>query len=1024
MNKLFLLLLCCVCMFKANSQAGGLDSTFGNKGIQTTAFYNYNNTFIEQGRVVLTNTNGDIFVLALVNYSYTRIAKYLPDGRLDSSYGNGGYSNAANLSVKSATFQGGKIVVAGNTYNFIAGGYDFAVARYTANGKLDTSFGVNGIIITDFNNFSDDQSNAITLQGDKIIVAGSTGDMNGNTDIALARYTTDGTLDASFGVNGKVITAAGDSSSNANAIALQGNKFVVTGYTSASNRNNANIALARYTADGNLDSSFGVNGLVVTDFINSSNDFANSIVRQDGKIIVAGFSFNYDIGNADFALARYTADGTLDTSFGVNGKVTTDFNNSNDYATSMVLQGDKILLGGQTYNAFPFSENLALTRYTADGILDTSFGVNGKVTADFITPSDVANSIALQGDKIIAVGSVFNSVAGNNDFALTRYTSEGALDASFGVDGLLTGYFYESQITFRSTVIQGSKIIAAGYALNNYNNDFALVRYTTDGRQDSTFGRDGIVTTDFNISRDEAYSVVLQGDKIIVAGLAGNYPNYGFALARYTTDGVLDSSFGVKGKVITVFANSFSFVTSIVLQGDKILVAGLAGNYPDYDFALARYTADGTLDSSFGENGKVTTDFNNSVDVATSIALQGDKIIVGGYTGDVIPNFDIALARYTANGSLDPSFGVNGKVTTDFNNSIDVVTSIALQGNKILVAGNTGDSGSEDFMLVRYTSEGALDASFGENGKVTTDFNNSSDQAISIALQGDKIILGGYTRNPDTYIYDFALARYTAEGVLDASFGMNGRVITGLDGNALMQSIAVHQNRLYTVGWLYPAGTDERYGAIAAYQLETPEPTVSIEDVTVSESKRLAVVTARLSKPTTKLVQVHFTTRDKTATAPQDYIGISGPLFFIPGVNTTFKLYIPIINDNNCEGTEQFEVVLTKAHNATIQDSIGIVTIEDDDCCLTTKQESTSLYITASPNPSAGIFTVQLQGSDVKQQVSIRVYDITGRLVEVRERHNIGQILHLGDQYKAGTYIIEAEQGGRRVQTKVIKTGK
>jgi hypothetical protein len=130
------------------------------------------------------------------------------------------------------------------------------------------------------------------------------------------------------------------------------------------------------------------------------------------------------------------------------------------------------------------------------------------------------------------------------------------------------------------------------------------------------------------------------------------------------------------------------------------------------------------------------------------------------------------------------------------------------------------------------------------------------------------------------------------------------------------------------------------------------------------------------------------------------------------------------LNDNDCEGTEQFEVLLTKAHNATIQDSVGVVTIEDDDCSLITKQENTSLHIYASPNPSAGAFTVQLQGANLKQPVSIRVYDISGRLLEAREHVSIGQILHLGDQYKAGTYIIEAVQGSRRMQTKVIKTGK
>jgi hypothetical protein len=139
------------------------------------------------------------------------------------------------------------------------------------------------------------------------------------------------------------------------------------------------------------------------------------------------------------------------------------------------------------------------------------------------------------------------------------------------------------------------------------------------------------------------------------------------------------------------------------------------------------------------------------------------------------------------------------------------------------------------------------------------------------------------------------------------------------------------------------------------------------------------------------------------------------------------------VNDSICEATEQFEVILRDPLNATINDSIGIVTITDDDCTLTTMQQSsgqekaqtsTALSITASPNPSAGAFTVQLHSSDPKQQVSIRVYDVSGRLMGERKHISIGQILHLGDQYKAGVYIIEAVQDSRRVQTKVIKTDK
>jgi hypothetical protein len=196
-----------------------------------------------------------------------------------------------------------------------------------------------------------------------------------------------------------------------------------------------------------------------------------------------------------------------------------------------------------------------------------------------------------------------------------------------------------------------------------------------------------------------------------------------------------------------------------------------------------------------------------------------------------------------------------------------------------------------------------------------------------------------------------------------------------------------------------------------------------ITDVTVLESKKLAIVTVRLSRPANQIIRVHFTTRDKSAVHNADYYSISGLLFFIPGVNITPKIIIPILDDNHQEDDEQFEIVLSNAHNATIGDSIGVVTILDNDDALIAKQQNTSFHIQASPNPSADAFTVQLQGTNLKQPVSIRVCDVSGRLVEQRNSISIGQSLRLGEQYKTGTYIIEAVQGSQIVRTKIIKAG-
>ncbi len=140
MNKCYLMLLFGVVLFKANSQPGSLDSTFGKKGIQTTAFFS-SNIFNEEGREVLTSANGNIFVVVRVEENYTRIARYLPDGRLDSFYGIAGFSSAENLGSTSVALQGDKIIMAGSTGNPDNNNIDFTLVRFTAEGALDISLG-------------------------------------------------------------------------------------------------------------------------------------------------------------------------------------------------------------------------------------------------------------------------------------------------------------------------------------------------------------------------------------------------------------------------------------------------------------------------------------------------------------------------------------------------------------------------------------------------------------------------------------------------------------------------------------------------------------------------------------------------------------------------------------------------------------------------------------------------------------------------------------------------------------------
>ncbi|KAF0172455.1 MAG: hypothetical protein FD161_4034 [Limisphaerales bacterium] len=401
----------------------------------------------------------------------------------------------------------------------------------------------------------------------------------------------------------------------------------------------------------------------------------------------------------------------------------------------------------------------------APGDLDPAFGTGGKVLTPIGSGNDQGLSVAVQSDGQIVVAGISYSGT-NSDFALARYRSTGALDTTFGIGGKVTTPIGSSQNYGFSVAVQSDgKIVVAGSAHNGTSLDFALARYTSAGALDPTFGTGGKVTTPIASGNDYGFSMALQSDgKIVVAGSAHNGNNKEFALLRYTSTGTLDTTFGTGGKVLTLVGGTDAESHTVTVQSDgKIVVAGYAFNgLAYYDFALVRYTSTGALDPTFGSGGMVITPFiSNSGDYGRSVAVQSDgKIVVAGYTENATTT-DFALVRYTSAGALDPTFGTGGKVTTPVGSARAYGLSVALQINgKIIVAGSAGGGTGTDFALVRYTSAGVLDTTFGTGGKVLTPVGSGDDDGRSVALQGDgKIVMAGYV-GPS---FDFALVRYEGE---------------------------------------------------------------------------------------------------------------------------------------------------------------------------------------------------------------------------------------------------------------------
>jgi uncharacterized delta-60 repeat protein len=394
------------------------------------------------------------------------------------------------------------------------------------------------------------------------------------------------------------------------------------------------IAPGPVRAAADLDLGFGTEGRVITDLSGRYEEVRALAIQPDGQIVAAGVTGTGS--TQDFALARYNTGGALDANFGTAGAVATDFAGGSDAAWAVAIQPDgKIVAAGVADGDF------ALARYHADGSLDLRFGIGGKITVD-LGGDDKVNALAFQPDgKIVTVG-----VADTIDFALARWNADGTLDATFANQGSVrTGFSSSSGSAFAVTVQLDGMIVAAGYAGAFPGRQFALVRYNVDGSPDASFGAAGKVTSAFSKSAEAHFLAVQPDGKIIVQGFVDNGSSRDAVSARYNADGSLDSSFGIDGLVVTDFGGR-NFASAVTMQLDgRVVVAGFDDFPPYYDFALARYEADGQIDVTFGRDGRILTEFGGNSWI-NALAIQADgKIVAAGYVRSP-SGADFVLVRY------------------------------------------------------------------------------------------------------------------------------------------------------------------------------------------------------------------------------------------------------------------------------------------------------------------------------------------------------------------------------------------
>lgn len=398
--------------------------------------------------------------------------------------------------------------------------------------------------------------------------------------------------------------------------------------------------------------------------------------------------------------------GDLDATFNQTGVVTTSLTNADIYGTAVVIQPDgKILVGGRSD-----PEKLTVVRYDDDGSLDTGFGIGGIATSPVDDlGSGVGNLVALDTENRIVVAGTGKVSPTAFQMTTVRFTSQGQLDLGFGNSGVVTTSLAGGEAFGHAVAVQpDNKPVVAGQV----NSDLAVVRYTVTGTLDTGFSGSGVVTTSIGTKGSEGYDLAIQADgKIVVAGVWADGSSSDYLVARYQSNGTLDMTLNGNGIVTTSLSTGLDDASyyGVAIQKDNKIVAVGEESYAGVPvMIIARYQANGHLDSTFNGTGIVTTSIGMGA-AAADVAIQADgKIIAAGVAVENGKSY-VAVVRYRSDGNLDAGFGGTGIITTSVSaNRDDIGRGTAIQPDgKIVVAGFIdGPDGKRDMAVLRYLGDG------------------------------------------------------------------------------------------------------------------------------------------------------------------------------------------------------------------------------------------------------------------------------------------------------------------------------
>jgi len=755
-----------------------LQTSFGVDGLAVLQGSGPNDERIADMRV----DGSDRIVFVFNGFGSSGVGRLLADGMPDPAFGNGGTVflgfEAAALAIQA---DGG--IVVGGTSTDALGVDTWRLARLLADGSVDAAFGSNGELdLVWFDETDEINALAVDANGD-VVVAGRAFDPEAGSGLALAIFNSAGQLLHQRFT--KVI--AGNADWCEDVLVQSDGRIVCVGLTR--NFDFARMIALRYENDLDIDTSFGVNGLALVDTTASEMEARSGALTASGQIVLGG-RIDRPVQGLNLAIVRLDTDGTVDTSFGVAGLVEAQIvNESSDVVTDIMVVGTDVLVAATSQDLGDF---VAL-RYDVNGDPVTSFGTSGQVQFDFNGLVDSAFSLAMHQGQILLGGSARSAVRSeSNNIGLLRLLSNGNLDPGFADAGVL-----DLGLTGPArTIVQDAAARAGGGMVSVFwsgpsfsSRDFGLIGTLVNGEPDPDFGDGGFARLDFDNDEDTVEAVAVQPDGRIVAvgavKASGSTQGTDFGIARFLPDGSVDTDFGSNGKVMLDLDGSTDTARAVHLLADgRMLVAGegqFFNSGGDGDLVVVRLLADGTLDTTFGEDGIARGDSGATFEFAFALTVMQDGTIVVGGTA----NGDFVMAAFNADGSTAAGFGSNGIVALDFAGEIDSIQALLTvpnwngQGERIVAAGRsqTGSSTlTADFAAAMFTSSGALETGFGNAGAVIFDIvAGGRDEATDAVLWQDALVLTGFSLDVNSQTStDFAIVGLDLNGQPLANFTVDG----------------------------------------------------------------------------------------------------------------------------------------------------------------------------------------------------------------------------------------------------------